>query len=105
MGMADVLQSIKNAEESADTTISVSKEKATKILAAARKEATENIQNAQDGAVSSTVKTHESAWNKAGKEAKVVHAEGATAVGEIQSSAGDRRTAAVQLVIDSLMSN
>ena len=105
MGMADVLQSIKNAEESADATISASKEKATKILADARKEAADIVQNAQDGAVSSTVKTLDSARNKAGKEAEVVHAEGAVKVGGIQSSAGDRRSAAVQIVIDSLMSN
>jgi len=62
-------------------------------------------QGAQDGAVSSTVKTLESARSKAGKEADGVQAEGAKAVEGIQSSAGERRDAAVQLVIDSLMSN
>ena len=63
------------------------------------------IQNAQDGAVNSTVKTLDSARNKAGKEADGVQAEGTKIVAGIQSSAGERRSAAVQLVIDSLMSN
>ena len=55
--------------------------------------------------LSSTVKTLDSARDKAGKEAEGVQAEGAKAVEEIQSSAGDRRDAAVKLIIDSLMSN
>ena len=57
MGMANVLQSIKDAEESANAKIAASKEEAAKILADARKEASDIIQGAQDGAVSSTVKT------------------------------------------------
>ena len=63
------------------------------------------VQNAQDGAVSSTVKTLDSARSKAGKEAEGVQAEGAKAVEGIQSSAGDRRATAVQLEIDSQMYN
>jgi vacuolar-type H+-ATPase subunit H len=63
------------------------------------------IQGAQDGAVNSTVKTLDSARSKAGKEAESVQAEGAKVVEGVQSSAVDRRDAAVQLVIDSLMSN
>ena len=43
--------------------------------------------------------------SKAGKEAESVQAEGAKVVEGVQSSAVDRRDAAVQLVIDSLMSN
>ena len=74
-------------------------------MADARKEASDIIQGAQDGAVSSTVKTLDSARSKAGKEADGVQAEGAKAVEGIQSSAGDRRDAAVKLIIDSLMSN
>ena len=42
---------------------------------------------------------------KAGKEAEGVQAEGTKAVEGIQSSAGERRDAAVKLIIDSLMSN
>ena len=57
MGMANVLQSIKNAEEAAEAKIAASKEEASKIVADARMEAADIIQNAQDGAVSSTVKT------------------------------------------------
>ena len=57
MGMESVLQSIKNAEESALAKIAASKDEAAKILADARKEASEIIQGAQDGAVSSTVAT------------------------------------------------
>ena len=60
---------------------------------------------AQDGAVSSTVKTLDSARNKAGVEAEGVQAEGAKEVEGIKSSAGDRRATAVQLVIDSVMSS
>ena len=41
MGMESVLQSIKNAEESANAKIAASKEEAAKILADARKEASE----------------------------------------------------------------
>ena len=70
-----------------------------------RKEASDIIQGAQDGAASSTVKTLDSAREKAGKEAEGVQAEGADAVIGIQSHAGDRREAAVKLIIDSLMSN
>jgi len=105
MGMSDVLQHIKNAEESAKETLADAKEKATKIVADARKEAAEILQNAQDGAVSSTVATIDSAKQEAGKEAAGVQAEGAKAVESIHTSAGDRRDAAVQLIIDSLMSN
>ena len=50
MSMESVLQSIKNAEESADAKIAASKDEAAKILADARKEASEIIQGAQDGA-------------------------------------------------------
>ena len=105
MGLPDVLQSIKNAEEAADAKITVSKEEAAKIISDARKEALEIIQNAQDGSVSSTVATLDSAREKAGKEAGTVHKEGSKAVESIQSSAGDRRKSAVKIVIDSLMSN
>ena len=65
MGMANVLQSIKDAEDAADAKIAASKEEAAKIIADARKEEAEIIQNAQDGAVSSTVKTLDSARSKA----------------------------------------
>ena len=105
MGMENVLQSVKNAEESALATIAASKEEAAKIIADARKEASDIIQGAQDGPVSSTVSTLDSSRNKAGIDAAGVHAEGAKAVEGIQSSAGDRRDAAVKLIIDSLMSN
>jgi ATP synthase H subunit len=105
IGMANVLDSIKDAEESADAKIANSKVNAAKVLADARKEASDIIQNAQDGAVTSTAKTLDSARNKAGKEADGVQAEGTKIVEGIQSSAGEQRTAAVQLVIDSLMSN
>ena len=76
MGMESVLQSIKNAEESALAKIAASKDEAAKILADARKEASEIIQDAQDGAVSSTVATLDSARTEAGKEAETVQAEG-----------------------------
>ena len=51
-------------------------------LSQMRKEAAEIIQNAQDGAVSSTVKTLDSARSKAGKEAEGVQAEGAKSLKE-----------------------
>lgn len=105
MGLPEVLQSIKNAEESADAKIAASKEEAAKLISEARKEALELIQKAQDDSVSSTVATLDSAREKAGKEASTVHAEGAKAVEGVQNSAGDRRKAAVKIVIDSLMSN
>ena len=105
MGMSDVLNSIKEAEESADAKLTASKEKPAKIVADARKEASDLIQNAQDGAVSSTAEKLDSARATAGAEADSVHAEGAKSVEGIQSSAGERRAAAVKLVIDSLMSN
>ena len=41
MGMSDVLNSIKEAEESADAKLTASKEKAAKIVADARKEASD----------------------------------------------------------------
>ena len=50
-------------------------------------------------------KRQDSARATAGAEADSVHAEGAKSVEGIQSSAGERRAAAVKLVIDSLMSN
>ena len=78
---------------------------AARILADARKEASDIVQSAQDGAVSSTVETLDSARNKAGVEAEGVQTEGAKEVEGIKSSAGDRRATAVQLVIDSVMSN
>ena len=102
MGLSNVLQSIKDAEESADAKIASSKEEAAKIIADARKEASEIIQSAQDGAVSSTVSTLDSARNKAGKEAEGVQAEGAKAVEGIQSSAGDRRAAAGNVTVQRL---
>jgi len=105
MGMSDVLQHIKKAEDSAKETLADAKEKAAKIVADARKEASEILQGAQDGAVSSTVATIDSAKQEAGKEAQGVQSEGAKAVESIHSSAGDKRDAAVQLIIDSLMSN
>lgn len=105
VGMSDVLQHIKNAEDSAKQTLADAKEQATKIVADARKEASEILQGAQDGAVSSTVATIDSARQEAGKEAEGVQAEGTKAVAAIQSSAGTKRDEAVQLIIDSLMSN
>jgi ATP synthase H subunit len=105
VGLADVLQSIKDAEAAAETKIESSKEKASKIVADARKSSLEIVQKAQDGAVSSTSATLDTARGKAGKEAEGVQAEGTKAVGDIQSSAGDRRAAAVQILIDSMMPN
>ena len=61
MGLPEVLQSIKNAEESADAKIAASKEEAAKLISEARKEALELIQKAQDDSVSSTVATLDSA--------------------------------------------
>ena len=55
--------------------------------------------------MSSTVATIDSARQEAGKEAEGVQAEGTKAVAAIQSSAGTKRDEAVQLIIDSLMSN
>jgi len=105
MGLSDVLSSIKEAELAAAEKIESSKEKASKILTDARKNSAEIIQNAQDGAITSTTETLDSARGKAGKEADTVQTKGAKVVAGIKSSAGERRTAAVQILMDSLMSN
>ena len=67
MGMSNVLQHIKNAEDSAKETLANAKEEAAKIVADARKEASEILQSAQDRAVSSTVATLDSAKQEASR--------------------------------------
>ncbi len=105
MGLADVLQSIKDAETAAAERVAGSKEEAAKILADARRESARIIQSAQDDSVASTVETLDAARSEASGEAEGVQKDGAKAVTKIQKSAEKRRSDAVSVIIDSIMSN
>ncbi len=103
MTMIDVLKSIKKAENTADEKLESSKEEAIQIVADARRKAAEIVQNATDESLSSTITTLNSAREEAGKEAKVVAADGSGAIEAVHASASKSRDDAVQLIIDSLM--
>ncbi|MGY8670117.1 MAG: hypothetical protein ACKVJ7_03595 [Candidatus Poseidoniales archaeon] len=103
MAMIDVLKSIKEAETAANETLAASKEEAIQIVAGARRKATEIVQDATDGSLTSTLSVLNTARDKAGKEAKTVQSDGSGAIEAVHSSASKSRDDAVQLIIDSLM--
>ena len=102
MGMANVLQSIKDAEDAADAKIAASKEEAAKIIADAK----EAMKSSKTLRMERSVRPQRRllGTKQAGKEAEGVQAGGAKS---LKNTIFSRRSpeAAVQLVIDSLMSN
>ena len=103
MGMKEVLQSIKKAEDDAAEALKSASEESAKILSDARTKASKIVQTAADDSLTNSAKALEDARITAGTEAKTVHSEGEAKVKEIMDNAASKREKAVQLVIDSLM--
>ena len=72
MGMKDVLRKIKQAEQSAEKTLSSAQSESGKITADARREAAAIVSSATEESVSETQSTLDAARTKAGKEATKV---------------------------------
>ena len=103
MGMAEVLRSIKNAEQDAEKRLSDAQDETSKIMADARRNASELITEATEDSVNNTKSTMDKARKAANKDADNVKSEGAKGIESISSTANGRKGDAVQLIIDSLM--
>jgi ATP synthase H subunit len=96
MGMKDVLRKIKEAEQSAEKTLSSAQTESSKITADARREAAVIVTDATEESVNETQTTLDAARSKAGKEAAKVQKEGISVVEKIESSASSRKEKAVK---------
>ena len=104
LGMKDVLRKIKEAEQSAEKTLSSAQNESNKITADARREAAEIVTGATEDSVNETQATLDAARSKAGKEAAKVHEEGTAVVEKIESSASSRKEKAVKNLLDAVTS-
>jgi ATP synthase H subunit len=104
MGMKDVLRKIKEAEQSAEKTLSSTRTESSKITADARRDAAAIVTGATDDSVNDTQVTLDGARSKAGKEAAKVQKEGASIVESIESSASSRKEKAVKNLLDAVTS-
>jgi len=103
MGMAEVLRSIKDAEQAAEKRLSDAHDESSKIMADARRKASELIIEAADDSVKNTQLVMDKSRKAANKDADKVKAKGAKGVKTIESSANGYQGDAVQLIVDSLM--
>jgi V/A-type H+-transporting ATPase subunit G/H len=103
MGMAEVLRSIKDAEQAAEKRLSNAQDESSKIMSDARRKASELITEATDDSVMNTQSVLDKSRKAANKDADKVKSKGAKGVESIESSANGQQGDAVQLIVDSLM--
>jgi len=104
MGMKDVLRKIKEAEQSAEKTLSSAQTESSKITADARRDAVAIVTGATEDSVNETQATLDDARSKAGKEATKAQKEGALIVENIESSASSRKEKAVKNLLGAVTS-
>ena len=100
MSHADVLRTIREAEDAASSTISKAESDSSSIIQKARLEATESVQNSRSDSESAAQKIVTDSRAAAEKEAPKVSKEGDASIAAIHSSGEKNRKKALKVILD-----